>query len=153
MKKVFTVEKDFFKSRLDRWFKKNVFDAPQAFIEKKLRQKKILVNNKKVKSSYKLEENDLINITNIEFKVDKNKKIKSIYKPSKKEVSYSSNMIIEDNENFVVLNKPSGISVQSGTKSKRNVIDLLRSTKEFLNSAPFTVHRIDKETSGICMDI
>jgi len=47
------------------------------------------------------------------------------------------------------LNKPSGISVQSGTKSKRNVIDLLRSTKEFLNKDPFTVHRIDKETTGI----
>ena len=43
-------------------------------------------------------------------------------------------MFIEDNENFVVINKPPGISVQSGTKSRRNIIDILRDTKEFENS-------------------
>ena len=58
-------------------------------------------------------------------------------------------MIIENNENFVVINKPPGVAVQSGTKSKRNIIDLLRDTKEFENSSPYTVHRIDKETTGI----
>ena len=40
-------------------------------------------------------------------------------------------MFIENNENFVVINKPPGIAVQSGTKSKRNIIDILRETKEF----------------------
>ena len=53
------------------------------------------------------------------------------YKPTKKDLSFSSSMFIENNENFVVINKPSGISVQSGTKSKKNIIDILRSTKEF----------------------
>ena len=58
-------------------------------------------------------------------------------------------MFLENNENFVVINKPAGISVQSGTKSKKNIIDILRSTKEFEGSSPYTVHRIDKETTGL----
>ena len=58
-------------------------------------------------------------------------------------------MFIENNENFVVINKPAGIAVQSGTKSRRNIIDILRGTKEFINSSPYTVHRIDKETTGV----
>ena len=58
-------------------------------------------------------------------------------------------MFVEDNENFAVINKPAGIAVQSGTKSKRNILDILRSTKEFENVSPYTVHRIDKETTGI----
>ena len=58
-------------------------------------------------------------------------------------------MFVENNENFVVINKPAGIAVQSGTKSRRNILDILRGTKEFEGASPFSVHRIDKETSGI----
>ena len=49
----------------------------------------------------------------------------------------------------MVLNKPSGIPVQFGTKSRKNILDIMRSSKEFANATPFTVHRIDKETTGI----
>ena len=56
---------------------------------------------------------------------------------------------IENNENFAVINKPSGIAVQSGTKSKKNIMDILRSTIEFEGAKPYSVHRIDKETTGI----
>jgi len=149
MKKIFSVNKDYVDSRLDKWFKKNVFNIPQSLIEKILRKGNIKINKKKVKSSYKLKENDLITIINLNFTETQSKKKKVIYKASKKEVSYSSKMIIENNDNFVVINKPAGVAVQSGTKSKRNIIDLLRDTKEFENSSPFTVHRIDKETTGI----
>ena len=53
------------------------------------------------------------------------------------------------NDNFIVINKPSGIPVQSGTKSFKNIIDTLRNTKYFENTKPFVVHRLDKETSGV----
>ena len=45
--------------------------------------------------------------------------------------------------------KPSGISVQRGTKSKRNIIDILKKTNEFKETSPYPVHRIDKETTGV----
>ena len=93
--------------------------------------------------------NDVISIYNINFKLDKNKKRKEKYIATKKELSSTSSIFIENNENFVVINKPAGIAVQSGTKSKRNILDILRSTKEFQESNPYTVHRIDKETTGI----
>ena len=48
------------------------------------------------------------------------------YKPSNKEKKNYEDFIIEDNENFIVINKPSGIPVQSGTKSFKNIIDILR---------------------------
>ena len=54
-----------------------------------------------------------------------------------------------DNENLAVINKPAGIAVQSGTKSRRNLLDILRATKEFNETSPYTVHRIDKETTGV----
>ena len=33
------------------------------------------------------------------------------------------NTIVENNNNFIVINKPSGIPVQSGTRSFKNIID------------------------------
>ena len=75
------------------------------------------------------------------------KKLK--YKPKKSEVGKYDDYVIEDNENFIVINKPSGIAVQAGTKSFKNIIDVIKNTKYFTNSKPYIVHRIDKETSGI----
>ena len=147
--KRFLVEDDFINSRLDRWFKRKILDVPQSFIEKNLRKGNIKVNKKKNKSSYRLQKKDQIYISDFKFTSSKRKKKYYDYKPTKKELSFSSSIFIENNENFAVINKPAGIAVQSGTKSKRNLLDILRVTKEFNETPPYTVHRIDKETTGV----
>ena len=149
MPKSFTVVDDYHDSRLDRWFKQNVINLPHSLIEKIIRQNKVKVNNKKTKSSYRVQSGDLIEIYDISKlkPIDKEKKIK--YKPKKSELGAYDDYVIEDNENFIIINKPSGLPVQAGTKSFRNIIDIIKNTKYFENSKPFIVHRIDKETSGI----
>ena len=149
MPKSYTVDDDYNDSRLDKWFKNKIINLPHSLLEKILRQNKIKVNKKKTKSSYRLQTGDVIEIYDIsKFKpVDKKEKIK--YLPKKKEIADYDDYIIEDNENFIVINKPTGIPVQSGTKSFKNIIDILKNTKYFENSKPFIVHRLDKETSGV----
>ena len=73
MRKTFLIKEDSSNSRLDRWFKRNVFNAPQSLIEKNLRKGNIKVNNKKNRSSYKLKINDLILVQNINFTPNLNK--------------------------------------------------------------------------------
>jgi 23S rRNA pseudouridine955/2504/2580 synthase len=149
MPKSFKVDEDYKDSRLDKWFKDKVINLPHSLIEKIIRQNKIKVNKKKTKSSYRLKFDDVIEIYDIsKFKAtEKLKKIK--YLPKKKEIGEYDDYVIEDNENFIIINKPTGIPVQSGTKSFKNIIDILKNTKYFENSKPFIVHRLDKETSGI----
>jgi len=149
MPKSYTVDDDYNDSRLDKWFKKEIINLPHSLLEKILRQNKIKVNKKKVKSSYRLQTGDLIEIYDIfKFKpVDKKRKIK--YLPKEREIGLYDDYVIEDNENFIIINKPSGIPVQSGTKSFKNIIDILKNSKYFKNSKPFIVHRLDKETSGL----
>ena len=151
MGKYFCINDNFVNSRLDRWIRKNVCEVPQSLIEKCIRNGKIKINNKKKKSSYKLQKNDKIILYNFNFSPNKGKKHTYIYKATKNEISSSTSMFIENNENFAVINKPAGIAVQSGTKSRRNIIDILRDTKEFQSSSPYPVHRIDKETTGILL--
>ena len=149
MIKKFQVTRDFHNARFDKWFKKNVLDIPQGLIEKIIRKNQVKVNNKKTKSSYRIQENDIVEVFNIEKLEESKKKIITQYIPSISEKAKYDDFIIEDNDNFVVINKPSGIPVQSGTKSFKNIIDTLRKTKYFENAKPFIVHRLDKDTSGI----
>ncbi len=149
MSKKFIVAKDYHNSRFDKWFKQNVFNIPQSLIEKIIRKNKVKVNKKKTKTSYRVQFHDIIEIHGIN-KIKSNdgsKKIK--YKPSEKEKSKYDNFILENNNNFIIINKPSGIPVQAGTKSFKNIIDTLKNTKYFKDTRPFVVHRLDKETSGI----
>ncbi|MDA7606459.1 RluA family pseudouridine synthase [Pelagibacteraceae bacterium] len=149
MIKKFEVDKDFHDTRFDRWFKNKVLDIPQGLIEKIIRKNQAKVNGKKTKSSYRVQEKDIIEIFNIEKVKKTEKNLITQYIPTNTEREKYDDFVIENNENFIVINKPAGIAVQSGTKSFKNVVDTLRKTKYFEDSKPFIVHRLDKETSGI----
>ncbi len=149
MPKSFIVDDDFNDSRLDKWFKIKIINLPHSLIEKIIRRNKIKVNKKKAKSFQRLQTGDLIEIYDISKFKPINKKEKIKYLPKKKEIGSYNDYIIEDNENFIVINKPTGIPVQSGTKSFKNIIDIIKNTKYFKHSKPFIVHRLDKETSGV----
>ena len=149
MGKTYTVEKDYQNTRFDKWFKAKIINLPQSLIEKIIRLNKVKINRKKVKSSYRVKCGDIVKVYDIsKFKENYRPKI-SKYKPSKKEVNIYDDFIIENNENFIIINKPAGIAVQSGTKSFKNIIDILKDSKYFVNHKPYIVHRLDKETSGI----
>ena len=148
MKKTYNVDETSNNMRLDRWIRNNIGNLPQGLIEKNLRNGKIKLNNKKTKSSHKIKKNDQIDLFNFFFKESiKQKKIKFL--PSKDVIKANEELIIDDNEDFIVLNKKAGISVQGGTKSKKNLVDIFAKSKIFQNTKPFSVHRLDKDTSGV----
>ena len=65
MPKSYTGVNDYHDSRLDKWFKQNVINLPHSLIEKIMRQNKIKVNKKKIKSSYRVQSGDLIEVYDI----------------------------------------------------------------------------------------
>ena len=148
MYKSFKIDSSSINMRIDRWIRNNIDNIPQSLVEKNLRIGKIKLNKKKVKSSVKLKLNDEINFFNFKFE-DKYISKKFKYQPTNQIVKENENLIIDDNDDFVVLNKECGISVQSGTKSKKNIIDIFAKSEIFKNTKPYTVHRLDKETSGV----
>ena len=148
-KHIFKIEEDFENIRLDKWFKKKVKPLPQSLIERTLRKGKILVNGKKVKSSYKIQINDEIKIYADIDNDDKIIKKKFSYLPSKKDYELIKNNILFENEHYFVLNKPYNLAVQSGTKTGKNIFDILKNYSETEYPTPHLVHRLDAETTGI----
>ena len=148
MNKSYTVDSTCNDMRIDRWTRLKIGKIPQGLIEKYLRSGKIKINKKKIKSSTKVKTNDIVNFFNLDFKETiVQKKIK--FEPSKEIIKSNEDQIIDNNENFVVLNKTSGISVQGGTKSKKNLVDIFAKSEIFQGTKPYSVHRLDKDTSGV----
>ena len=148
MKQSYTVDTTCNDMRIDRWIRLKIGKVPQGLIEKYLRSGKIKVNKKKIKSSIKVKTNDIINFFNLDFKETViQKKIK--FEPSREVIKSNEDQIIDNNEKFIVLNKSSGISVQGGTKSKKNLVDIFAKSEIFQGTKPYSVHRLDKDTSGV----
>ena len=148
MRKSYTVDSTCNDMRIDRWTRLKIGKIPQGLIEKYLRSGKIKINKKKIKSSTKVKTNDIVSFFNLDFKETiVQKKIK--FEPSQEIIKSNEDQIIDNNNNFVVLNKSSGISVQGGTKSKKNLVDIFAKSEIFQGTKPYSVHRLDKDTSGV----
>jgi len=134
MKKTYTVESTFNDMRLDRWIRNVLGNIPQGLIEKNLRFGKIKLNKKKIKSSVKVKTNDQIELFDFEFKETiLQKKIK--FEPSQNIIKANEELIIDNNDDFIV--------------SKKNLIDIFNRSEIFKDTKPFSVHRLDKDTSGV----
>ena len=118
MKKSFNVDSTFNDMRIDRWIRNNLGNIPQSLIEKSLRGGKIKLNNKKTKSSQKVKSGDTVDFCNFAYKESITQKIIKFI-PSEEIIKENEDLIIDNNDDFIVLNKSSGISVQGGTKSKK----------------------------------
>ena len=68
MKKSYIVDSIYNNMRIDRWIRNNIEKIPQSLIEKNLRNGKIKINNKKVRSSFKIKSQDKIDIYNFNYK-------------------------------------------------------------------------------------
>jgi len=132
--------------RIDKWLKINFSTLTQNFIEKNLRKKNIVVNDKVVSSKYRLIANDEIKIFN--FNIEKykhNPKIKKEYTVPQNYKKLFNSSIIYNDANFLVINKWGGISTQGGSKIHISIDHIIKNISDSYN----LVHRLDKETSGM----
>lgn len=141
--------------RLDRYIKLEKPEVTHALIEKTIRKGLIRVNKKKAKSSDRIHNGDIIEYR-VEFKVDDDREDRPV-DPNTIELADKilGEYLIFDSDEFMVINKPSGVSSQGGTKVRFAIDDAL----SYLNKKFFStdkvyegyrlVHRLDKDTSGV----
>ena len=146
MKKNFIIQSDNFDIRLDKWLRSNFSSLNQSFIEKNMRKGNIKVNNKKVTSKYKLQIKDEVIIFNYSKDVYLHQKERLLIKkiPSKYNELFHSNIVYQ-NDNFIILNKWTGIATQGGSKINISIDDVIKNISNKYN----LVHRLDRETSGL----
>src|SRR5690606_22249578 len=67
---------------------------------------------------------------------------------SDRDAAFAKNLVLYEDEEVLALNKPSGLAVQGGTKTRNHIDRLLSAWGEGLER-PRLVHRLDRDTSGV----
>ena len=126
--------------RLDNYLISTYSSVPKSKIYNIIRKGEVRVNSSRVKPNYKIKTDDIIRIPpnlNIDQPLTKTIGIDLIKK-------HAGNILFE-NDNYIVLNKNSGIAVHGGSKNIIGLIDLIR---EKYGKNIDLCHRIDKNTTG-----
>ncbi|MCE2993084.1 MAG: pseudouridine synthase [Alphaproteobacteria bacterium] len=134
--------------RLDRWFKRHHQHVAFTQIVKMARKKLIKINGKRCEASTRVMEGDVISFPEFETFSEVGKQ-EHKDKISKQNRELITNAVMYKDDDIIVLNKPSGLAVQGGTKIATSVDDLAECIKFEYDDKPKLVHRIDKETSGL----
>ncbi len=147
--KIITVSQDDDGQRLDRWLKKAVPEMPYVLAQKLMRKGAIRVGGKRVKPDTRLEAGQDVKIPT--FDNDAPKREKQPARFTDEDLTYIRDMIIYEDKDIIALNKPAGLAVQGGTKTKRHIDGLLPLLCNEEGTTPRLVHRLDKDTSGILL--
>ena len=142
--RTFIVEKEYEGNRIDSYLAKKDEDLSRVAIQRLIKEEKILVNGKKVKASYKVQENDSVTL---EEEEPKEIELKAQDIPIE--------ILYEDND-IIVVNKPKGLVVHPGNGNPDGTLvnSLMNICKDSLSGIggeirPGIVHRLDKDTSGV----
>ncbi len=140
-KNIFIVNSDCNGQRIDNFLLKTLKEASKSNLYKLLRKGQIRVNGKRTKPIYRVQTQDIVRIP--PFLIPDEKGGLFI---SDNLLNQVREAIIFENKNFLVVNKPSGLAVHSGTGVRVGLIEICK--KLFSGIDIQLAHRLDRDTSG-----
>ncbi|MCL1925132.1 MAG: RluA family pseudouridine synthase [Defluviitaleaceae bacterium] len=127
--------------KLNKFLGRYLNKAPKSFIHKMLRKKNITLNNSKADGSEDIKTGDIIKFFLSNETIENFKQEEKNHKKSPKL------NIVYENEDMLILNKPSGLLSVPNNSPEASLID---SIGVYLKNSDFAiVNRLDKNTSGI----
>ena len=128
--------------RLDNYLLKHLKGVPKSHIYRVIRKGEVRVNKGRKKAEYKLQIDDVVRIPPIRVsesgQVEASDNLKQLLTDS----------VLYEDKGLLIINKPSGLAVHSGSGVTIGVIEALRS---MYKDPVELVHRLDRATSGILL--
>jgi 23S rRNA pseudouridine955/2504/2580 synthase len=125
--------------RIDNYLQKILKGVPKSHIYRILRSGEVRVNSRRVQASYRLQDGDKVRLP----------PIRTSEKPARAGSGpvFSGPVLFED-EDLLIVDKPSGVAVHGGSGISSGVIEQLRIARPGLRFLEL-VHRLDRDTSGV----
>jgi 23S rRNA pseudouridine955/2504/2580 synthase len=136
--------------RLDRWFKVHFPQVTFAYLNKLTRTGQVRVGGARAKTSTRLAAEQEIRVPPLAFDTRPADAPKADIKPlTREERRLFDSMVIHEDGDLFILDKPSGFAVQGGTKTHHHLDGLLMGLGVEVGERPLLVHRLDRDTSGV----
>src|SRR3990167_4748442 len=133
--------------RLDRCLRLWAPGLPQGLIEKAARKGTLKIDAKKALPKSRVAKDQTISFPKSFLSLEGERKPKITYPLTQAERKWIKGMILYEDGDLLILNKPPGLAVQGGTKQGKSLDTLL--IRYFEDAKPRLVHRLDKDTSGV----
>jgi 23S rRNA pseudouridine955/2504/2580 synthase len=129
--------------RLDRWFATHFPQLGFGRLQKLIRNGEVKVDKAKVTTNTRLAPGQTVRIPPI----DDPDTVKPV-KINNGDAEFLRGLILYEDDDIYVFNKPHGLAVQGGSGTKRHLDGMLKSLPNAKGEAPRLVHRLDRDTSG-----
>jgi 23S rRNA pseudouridine955/2504/2580 synthase len=146
--RTFTVDEDDDGIRLDRWFKRHMPEVSFNLVSRWARTGQLRLNGNKATPGDRIEAGQEIRLPSLDGVPARSARPRPRREPlSEDEAQFVRDMVIYQDANAFVFNKPPGLATQGGTKT-HNHLDRLLDGLADEGGRPKLVHRLDKDTSG-----
>jgi len=129
--------------RLDRWLRRRWPHLGQTQIHKLARGGQLRVDGGRVKADTRLAAGAQVRVPPLPDAPPPETRTGI----SSRDAAFARSLVLYEDEEVLVLNKPAGLAVQGGTKTTHHIDRLLSAWGEGLDR-PRLVHRLDRDTSG-----
>lgn len=130
--------------RLDRWLRRRWPHLGQTQIHKLARSGQLRVDGARVKADTRLSAGALVRVPPL----SETEPRESRDGISPRDAAFAKSLVLYEDDEVLVLNKPAGLAVQGGTKTTQHIDRLLSAWGEGLDR-PRLTHRLDRDTSGV----
>ncbi|WP_019196617.1 RluA family pseudouridine synthase [Afipia birgiae] len=132
--------------RVDRFLEHRFPGLSFSHIQRIVRKGELRINGKRADSKDRLEEGQSVRIPPL--KLDAPKVGGDLSEAATKTLDELRKMILFEDADVMVLNKPAGLAVQGGSGMTKHVDQMLEAMRDAKGQKPRLVHRLDRETSG-----
>ncbi len=136
--------------RLDRWFKRRHPQLTLGHLNKIVRTGQVRLDGARTKTSARVAPGQTIRVPPLrasEFPAPEIKRAR----PSDDDRRAIEAMVLFEDRDVMVLNKPYGLAVQGGSGTTQHVDGMLDSFGDQDGNRPLLVHRLDRDTSGVLL--
>ena len=128
--------------RLDNFLLKILKNVPKTRVYRLIRKGEVRINKKRCKPEYKLKIGDLVRVPPV--RQDQSHDADHYIAPEL--IRSIEKSILFENKHLIVVDKPSGLAVHSGSGVAFGLIDIMRRLRP--DTEVELVHRLDRDTSG-----
>ena len=133
--------------RLDRWFKRRVPTLSLSHLNKIVRTGQVRVDGARVKTAFRLAQGQSVRVPPLNLEAQPPR----VFEPSQQDARALRDMILFEDRDLIVLNKPFGLAVQGGSGTTVHIDGMLASIPNERGDRPVLVHRLDRDTSGVLL--
>jgi 23S rRNA pseudouridine955/2504/2580 synthase len=130
--------------RLDNFVHRLLGDLPRSRIYRVIRKGEVRVNGHRAGPDTRLQEHDKIRIPPVRVRP-----ASEVGQPSASMLELIRAAIVREDDNLLVLDKPSGVAVNGGSGVSFGAIEALRALRP--GASLELVHRLDRDTSGVLL--